>query len=302
MPRLGPTCNTWPSGCNRCNSTDLTTLRQRACGVARILLHPVHAYIHHSRDRVVVVAAGPGGGGALRVGSTRVRQRRVVARRAVKRHHRRPRRSLRPRRRVQFSPPLGGRGWRLRLRILGCARHTLCSRRRVHGRSHRVRRQRHRHSEGRARARLSPSARRGCSPPWGTTARTSMPISHFPTRSRTTTAQWSASAHAGISAIPGACRCRRYASTTICSNSCSASVGACAAIVMRAKATNGGTLMTESYDRLCVLADSLPGAIRWRFCDYEQLLKKQLQLLASPSQVVRPLRDHDDRGPSAQRS
>jgi len=59
--------------------------------------------------------------------------------------------------------------------------------------------------------------------------------------------------------------------------------------------------MTESHDRLCVLADSLPGAIRWRFCDYEQLLKKQLQLLASPSQVVRPLRGHDDRGPAAQR-
>jgi len=31
------------------------------------------------------------------------------------------------------------------------------------------------------------------------------------------------------------------------------------------------------------------------------LLKKQLQLLASPSQVVRPLRGHDDRGPAAQR-
>lgn len=59
--------------------------------------------------------------------------------------------------------------------------------------------------------------------------------------------------------------------------------------------------MTESHDRLCVLADSLAGAIRWRFCDYEQLLKKQLQFLASPSQVVRPLRDHDDQGPSARR-
>ena len=58
--------------------------------------------------------------------------------------------------------------------------------------------------------------------------------------------------------------------------------------------------MTDSHDRLCVLTDSLPGAIRWRFCDYEQLLKKQLQLLASPSLVVRPVRAHD-RGPSAQR-
>ena len=46
--------------------------------------------------------------------------------------------------------------------------------------------------------------------------------------------------------------------------------------------------MTESHDRLCVLANSLPGAIRWRFCDYEQLLKKQLQLLAAPLRAVPP--------------
>ena len=40
--------------------------------------------------------------------------------------------------------------------------------------------------------------------------------------------------------------------------------------------------MKERTDRLCVLADSLPGAIRWRFSDYEQLLAKQLKLLAAP--------------------
>ena len=49
--------------------------------------------------------------------------------------------------------------------------------------------------------------------------------------------------------------------------------------------------MTEPDDRLCVLADSLPAAIRWRFCDYEQLLRKQLQLLAPPLRLVRPPRD-----------
>ena len=49
--------------------------------------------------------------------------------------------------------------------------------------------------------------------------------------------------------------------------------------------------MTEPNDRLCVLADSLPAAIRWRFCDYEQLLRKQLQLLAPPLRLVRPPRD-----------
>ena len=54
--------------------------------------------------------------------------------------------------------------------------------------------------------------------------------------------------------------------------------------------------MTDPHDRLCVLADSLPGAIRWRFCDYEDLLKKQLQILASPPPVrlVRPRRDAQD--------
>lgn len=40
--------------------------------------------------------------------------------------------------------------------------------------------------------------------------------------------------------------------------------------------------MRQPNDRLCVLADSLPGAIRWRFADYEQLLRKQLQILAVP--------------------
>jgi hypothetical protein len=47
--------------------------------------------------------------------------------------------------------------------------------------------------------------------------------------------------------------------------------------------------MIQPHDRLCVLADSLPGAIRWRFCDYEQLLKKQLQILLTPRlRVVHP--------------
>jgi hypothetical protein len=41
--------------------------------------------------------------------------------------------------------------------------------------------------------------------------------------------------------------------------------------------------MTQLDDRLCVLADSLPAAIRWRFSDYEQLLRKQLQILAVPT-------------------
>lgn len=41
--------------------------------------------------------------------------------------------------------------------------------------------------------------------------------------------------------------------------------------------------MTRRPDeRMCALTNSLPGAIRWRFCDYEQLLKKELQLLAAP--------------------
>ncbi len=40
--------------------------------------------------------------------------------------------------------------------------------------------------------------------------------------------------------------------------------------------------MTNRPDRLCALADSPRAGIRWRFSDYEQLLKKQLKLLASP--------------------
>ena len=53
--------------------------------------------------------------------------------------------------------------------------------------------------------------------------------------------------------------------------------------------------MTQPHDRLCVLADSLPGAIRWRFCDYEHLLKKQLKmLLAPPLRAVPPSRGAGD--------
>lgn len=44
--------------------------------------------------------------------------------------------------------------------------------------------------------------------------------------------------------------------------------------------------MHAPHDRLCVLTNSLPGAIRWRFCDYERILRKQLQLLARPLHVV----------------
>jgi len=40
--------------------------------------------------------------------------------------------------------------------------------------------------------------------------------------------------------------------------------------------------MTQPHDRLCALADSLPAAIRWRYCDYGQLLKKQLEILLAP--------------------
>lgn len=53
--------------------------------------------------------------------------------------------------------------------------------------------------------------------------------------------------------------------------------------------------MTQRNDRLCALANSLPAAIRWRYCDYEQLLKKQLQIMLAP-QVwpVPPLRGVDE--------
>jgi hypothetical protein len=37
--------------------------------------------------------------------------------------------------------------------------------------------------------------------------------------------------------------------------------------------------MTQPNDRLCALADSLPAAIRWRYCDYKQLFRKQLEIL-----------------------
>ena len=45
--------------------------------------------------------------------------------------------------------------------------------------------------------------------------------------------------------------------------------------------------MTPRQAKLCALADSLPAAIRWRYCDYEQLLKKQLKImLAPPARLV----------------
>lgn len=48
--------------------------------------------------------------------------------------------------------------------------------------------------------------------------------------------------------------------------------------------------MTDRTGRLCPLADSLPAAIRWRFSDYEQLLAKQLRILAPPLRLVWPPR------------
>ena len=47
-------------------------------------------------------------------------------------------------------------------------------------------------------------------------------------------------------------------------------------------------------DHLCALADSLSAAIRWRFRDYEQLLKKELEMLVAPQpNQVWPRRDDD---------
>jgi hypothetical protein len=52
--------------------------------------------------------------------------------------------------------------------------------------------------------------------------------------------------------------------------------------------------MTHRHDRLCALADSLPAAIRWRYCDYEHLLKKQIEiLLAPPVRLVWPRPDRE---------
>jgi hypothetical protein len=41
-------------------------------------------------------------------------------------------------------------------------------------------------------------------------------------------------------------------------------------------------MTTQRHERLCALADSYSAAIRWRYCDYEQLLKKQLRILLAP--------------------
>jgi hypothetical protein len=57
--------------------------------------------------------------------------------------------------------------------------------------------------------------------------------------------------------------------------------------------------MTQRHGNLCALADSLPAAIRWRYCDYEQLLKKQIEiLLAPPVRQVWPRRDGEQAPPS----
>ena len=39
---------------------------------------------------------------------------------------------------------------------------------------------------------------------------------------------------------------------------------------------------TQRPEQFCALAQSPSAAIRWRFMDYEQLLTKQLKLLAGP--------------------
>lgn len=53
--------------------------------------------------------------------------------------------------------------------------------------------------------------------------------------------------------------------------------------------------MMQPHDRLCALADSLPAAIRWRYCDYEQLFRKQLQIMLGPdSRPARPPRAAED--------
>jgi hypothetical protein len=53
--------------------------------------------------------------------------------------------------------------------------------------------------------------------------------------------------------------------------------------------------MTQRHDRLCALADSLPAAIRWRYSDYEQLLRKQLEIMLAPQvRLVWPRRGFDE--------
>lgn len=44
----------------------------------------------------------------------------------------------------------------------------------------------------------------------------------------------------------------------------------------------------QPNDRLCALTNSLPGAIRWRYCDYEQLLRKQLEIMLGPDARLAP--------------
>jgi hypothetical protein len=56
--------------------------------------------------------------------------------------------------------------------------------------------------------------------------------------------------------------------------------------------------MTQRHDRLCALADSLPAAIRWRYSDYEQLLKKQLEIMLAPQvRLVWPRRGFNEAPP-----
>jgi hypothetical protein len=52
--------------------------------------------------------------------------------------------------------------------------------------------------------------------------------------------------------------------------------------------------MNARLDLMCALADSLPAAVRWRFCDYEQLLRKELQLLAAPGLLIEPSRKDEE--------
>jgi hypothetical protein len=39
--------------------------------------------------------------------------------------------------------------------------------------------------------------------------------------------------------------------------------------------------VARTDDRMCVLTDSSQSAIRWRLCDYEAMLRTELQILAA---------------------
>ena len=55
--------------------------------------------------------------------------------------------------------------------------------------------------------------------------------------------------------------------------------------------------MLRHNDELCALTDSLPGTIRWRLRDYEEILKAELALLVA-METRRQRRPHTDNGRS----